>query len=239
MGVGPSRQIGDLVGAQSPLPCRGGVGDDDGRAHVHVHDGVHVLGVRRVDHAVVGCDRHDLLRAAPGVANHDTGLATATALKPRHEVADGRRGGWRGPGPHRGRRPTPPARTWRWPGPVRGRVPPGAAPTSGSSGGHVSGQPSADGQSSSTPCFLAPPPRGQGLGPGDRGRGAGPPPATSSAARLTSHWGIDPPMPEQRASARGRTQAAGELGRGVAVAQRQRVDHEEWVRSGQQHGAGR
>ncbi len=51
------------------------------------------------------------------------------------------------------------------------------------------------------PLLLGAPAGGEGLGPGDEHAGR-PPAATSSAARLTSHWGIEPPMPEQRASAR-------------------------------------
>ena len=60
VGVGPAPDVGDLVGAEAPGPRRGGVGDDDGGAHVDVHHGVAVLRVWEVDHPVVGRDGGDL-----------------------------------------------------------------------------------------------------------------------------------------------------------------------------------
>ena len=73
---------------------------------------------------------------------------------------------------------------------------------------------------SSTPCFRARRRVARASAPAIRTRGW-PPAATSSAARLTSHWGIDPPMPEQRASAPLAPSPTGELGGRVAVAQGQ------------------
>ena len=81
-------EVGDLALAEAPGARRSGVRDDDGGAHVDVHHGVHVLRVRVEDHAVLGRDRHDLLRVAwsreprPGVGGGD-------GVEAGHEVADG------------------------------------------------------------------------------------------------------------------------------------------------------
>ena len=76
----------------------------------------------------------------------------------------------------------------------------GWVPMSGSSGGQVSGQPGDDGQSSSTPALRARRRVARASAPAMSTRGRAPE-ATRSAARLTSHWGMFPPMPEQRVSA--------------------------------------
>ncbi len=76
----------------------------------------------------------------------------------------------------------------------------GWVPTSGSMGGQVSGQPGAAGQSSSTPSLRARRRVARASAPVMRTRGRLPA-TTRSAARLTNHWGMFPPIPEQRVSA--------------------------------------
>ncbi len=71
---------------------------------------------------------------------------------------------------------------------------------SSSSGGHISGHPSEDGQSRLMPAFLARLRVASASAPTTSTTGRDPE-LTRSAARLTSHCGMLPPIPEQRVSA--------------------------------------
>ena len=106
----------------------------------------------------------------------------------------------------------------------------GWVPTSGSMGGQVSGQPLDEGQSSSTPSFRARRRVARASAPAMRTQGRSPA-ATRSAARLTSHWGMFPPIPDNRVSAFSIPRRAARRGAGSPWRSDREWTIQQWVMS--------